>query len=75
MWGQQDNEPENGRRPTTTWRTNEIIRDAYAIPLDPLAPPGLYQIEIGLYDPVTGIRLLLDDGSDHRILTTIRVAP
>ena len=75
LWGQQDNEPENGRRPTTTWRTNEIIRDAYAIPLDPLAPPGLYQIEIGLYDPVTGIRLLLDDGSDHRILTTIRVAP
>lgn len=73
LWGQQDNEPENGRRPTTTWRTDEIIRDAYAIPLDPLAPPGVYQIEIGLYDPITGARLLLDDGSDHRILTTIRV--
>ncbi|MCC6606727.1 MAG: glycosyltransferase family 39 protein [Anaerolineae bacterium] len=73
LWGQQDNEPENGRRPTTTWRTDEIIRDAYAIPLDPLAPPGVYQIEIGLYDPITGVRLLLDDGSDHRILTTIRV--
>ncbi len=75
LWGQQDNEPENGRRPTTTWRTGEIIVDAYAIPLDPLAPPGTYQIEIGLYDPITGVRLLLQDGSDHRILTTIRVEP
>ncbi|MBK8902054.1 MAG: glycosyltransferase family 39 protein [Anaerolineaceae bacterium] len=75
LWGQQDNEPENGRRPTTTWRTDEVIRDAYAIPLDPLAPPGVYQIEIGLYDPITGVRLPLDDGSDHRILTTIRVEP
>ena len=75
LWGQQDNEPRNGRRPTTTWRTSEIIVDAYAIPLDPLAPPGVYQIEIGLYDPVTGERLLLSDGTDHRILTTIRVEP
>jgi 4-amino-4-deoxy-L-arabinose transferase-like glycosyltransferase len=73
LWGQQDNEPENGRRPTTTWRTDEIILDAYAIPLDPLVPAGVYQIEIGLYDPITGQRLLLGDGSDHRILTTIRV--
>ena len=73
LWGQQDNEPQNGRRPTTTWRTEEIIVDSYAIPLDDFAQAGVYQIEIGLYDPVTGQRLLLSNGSDHRILTTIRV--
>ncbi len=75
LWGQQDNEPVNGHRPTTTWRTEEIIVDAYAIPLDALAPPSVYQVEIGLYDPITGVRLLLSDGSDHRVLTTIRVEP
>ena len=75
LWGQQDNEPGNGRRPTTTWRTSEVIVDAYAIPLDPQAPPGIYQIEVGLYDPISGQRLLLSDGTDFRILTTIRVDP
>jgi mannosyltransferase len=75
LWGQQDNEPDNNQRPTTTWRSREIVVDAYAIPLDPQAPPGVYQIVIGLYDPVTGERLLLGDSSDHHILTTIRVEP
>jgi mannosyltransferase len=75
LWGQQDNEPDNNRRPTTTWRSREIIVDAYAIPLDPQAPPGVYQIVIGFYDPVTGDRLRLSDGSDYHILMTIRVEP
>ena len=25
LWGQQDNEPLNGTRPTSTWRTDEVI--------------------------------------------------
>jgi 4-amino-4-deoxy-L-arabinose transferase-like glycosyltransferase len=73
LWGQQDNEPQNGRRPTTTWRAGELIVDSYAIPLDAQAPPGVYQIEVGLYDPLTGQRLLLSDGRDHLILTMVQV--
>lgn len=74
LWGQQDNEPVSNTRPTTTWRSNEVIVDHYAIPLQPQTPAGAYQVEIGLYDPITGVRLWVTEGSeplDHLILTTI----
>ena len=28
------------------------------------APPGLYKVEIGLYNPATGVRYLTSEGSD-----------
>ncbi len=75
LWGQQDNEPVSNTRPTTTWRSGELIVDSYAIPTAAHTPPGTYTIEIGLYNPVTGERLLVTrDGetADHLILTTIK---
>jgi 4-amino-4-deoxy-L-arabinose transferase-like glycosyltransferase len=80
LWGQQDNEPVNLTRPTTSWRTGEVIVDRYAIPIAGHAPPGAYQIEVGMYDPATGERLpVLDEGgtavSDHLILSEIEVFP
>ncbi len=80
LWGQSDSEPAANTRPTTTWRAGEVIVDEYAIPLAADAPAGVYRIEIGLYDPLTGQRLpLLDaDGApaaDHLIVTTVDVAP
>ena len=83
LWGQQDNEPVNGTRPTSTWRTGEVIVDSYAILLEQQAPTGRYTVEIGLYDPATGERLpVLDDAvgfkqgqsvADHLILTHLMV--
>ncbi len=73
LWGQQDNEPVNNTRPTTTWRSGEVIVDSYAIPIAPHAPPGAYQIEIGLYDPVTGSRLLTLAGEDHLVVTAVDI--
>jgi hypothetical protein len=78
LWGQQDNEPANGARPTSTWRSGEVIVDRYAIPLDPGTPPGEYTIEVGLYHPATLERLpVLDDrghpAADHIVLTTIEI--
>lgn len=80
LWGQVDNEPAAGSRPTTSWRTDEVIVDTYAIPVQPDAPPGAYRIEVGLYEPVSGQRLaVLDENgapaADHVILTTIEVVP
>lgn len=80
LWGQQDNEPAAGSRPTTTWRTGVVIVDEYAIPVAPDAPPGTYRLEIGLYDPITGVRLpvLSDDGepaADHVVLGNVTVGP
>lgn len=73
LWGQQDNEPINNTRPTTTWRTGEVITDRYAIPLTADAPAGVYQVEIGLYDPATGVRLPILDGPDFVILDSVTV--
>ncbi|MGB1249790.1 MAG: glycosyltransferase family 39 protein [Candidatus Promineifilaceae bacterium] len=73
LWGQQDNEPNNGKRPTTSWRDSEIIIDRYAMPILPNAPTGRYRIEIGLYNPITGNRLPLTDTHNHLILDTIEI--
>jgi 4-amino-4-deoxy-L-arabinose transferase-like glycosyltransferase len=78
LWGQQDNEPVSGSRLTTTWQVDEVIVDSYAISVHPQAPPGPYTIEIGLYDPATGLRLpVLDEqgrvAADHLLLTQVSV--
>ncbi|MEZ4517426.1 MAG: hypothetical protein R3C44_11545 [Chloroflexota bacterium] len=78
LWGQVDNEPAANSRPTTTWRGAEVIRDEYTIPVAPDAPPGIYHVEVGLYNPVSGERLpvLGGDGlpsADHVVLGDIEV--
>ncbi|MBL7198716.1 MAG: glycosyltransferase family 39 protein [Anaerolineae bacterium] len=78
LWGQQDNEPANGTRPTSTWRTDEVIVDEYAISLHPQSPAGRYTVEIGLYDPATGERLAVVDelgqaAADHLLLANVAV--
>ena len=54
--GQRDSVPMKGRYPVTTWQQGETIVDRYAIPVDDDAPAGLYQIEIGMYDPADGAK-------------------
>ncbi len=71
LWGQQDNEPVSGKRPLPTWRTNELIVDSYGMPTALNAPDGRYTLEIGLYNPVTGDRLLTEAGADHILLSPI----
>jgi 4-amino-4-deoxy-L-arabinose transferase-like glycosyltransferase len=57
LYGQVDQPPGAGAFPTTGWLRGEYITDAYTIPIAPNAPPGNYQIEIGLYNSNTGQRL------------------
>ena len=78
VWGQQDNEPVNGARPTSTWRSGEVIEDVYALQVDPRAPAGSYAIEVGMYDPATLLRLAILDSAgqatgDHVVLATVRI--
>lgn len=81
LWGQQDNEPVNGRRPTTGWRPGEVIIDAYAMPVAANAPAGTYTLEVGLYDPISGARLPVVDETgtavaDHVVLeTAVTITP
>lgn len=58
LYGQQDNLPSRGTAPTTSWIPGEYIADEYNIQIKPEAPPGEYRIEIGMYDAVTGMRLV-----------------
>ena len=78
LWAQQDNEPVNNKRPTSSWRSEEVIVDPYEMTLPTNTPAGLYSLEIGLYDAIGGERLLLVDesgtaASDHIILTQLNV--
>jgi len=57
MWGQKDNPPVKGSRPTTTWVKGEYITDEYTIPIQPNAPEGNYTLYIGFYNPQTMERL------------------
>jgi hypothetical protein len=65
VWGQKDNIPVKGTYPTTGWVEDEVITDEYEIFVKAEAPPGEYQIEVGMYDAATGQRLPVfdEDGS------------
>lgn len=54
---QQDNPPVFGTQPLSLWQLGDYVRDPYTFPVALDAPSGQYDLEIGLYDPVTGVRL------------------
>ena len=68
---QGDAPPLGGRWPTSLWRPGVALDDEHTIPLPADLPPGSYRLRVGLYEPQTGRRLLLPDGSDALLLTTL----
>jgi len=58
LW-QQDLEPVQGTYPTSHWLNGEVVIDEYTIELPGDLAPGLYPLEVGLYLPETGHRLLV----------------
>ncbi len=75
---QQDSEPIGGSRPTTTWRTGEVLRDHIGILIPPGTASGEYRLVVGMYRPDTGQRLpvLNEEGivvGDSVALSTIQV--
>ena len=67
IWGQIDNIPVKGTYPTTGWVEGEVITDEYEIAIKSDAPPGDYQIEVGMYDAATGQRLPIFDKGGARL--------
>jgi hypothetical protein len=62
IWGQEDIGPVHGTYPTSQWKEGEIIEDIHSVHLSYEAPPGEYQIEVGLYLLSTMARLpVLDE--------------
>ncbi len=77
LYAQKDNLHPGGA-PTTTWRAREYDVDRHTIVIPAGTPPGDYWIEIGMYDPHHGARLLRDDANgaepaDRFILGPIHV--
>lgn len=77
IWGQQDQIP-GGQMPTSGWLPGTQLADSYAVSLDPDILSGEYDVQVGLYEPRTGQRLLAvsSDGTplgDSVSLLTITV--
>ncbi len=75
---QDDAVPGRGTLPTTSWVRGEVLLDSYTLVVPAGALTGTYQIELGLYDAITGSRLPVWDSSgasvgDSLILTKVRI--
>lgn len=66
VWAGSDEMPQRGAAPTSQWQPGQRIKDQVQLMLPANAPPGIYYIEIGLYDPATVERLTVN-GSDAGI--------
>lgn len=80
IYAQQDNPPQRGLYPTTSWSRGEYVRDEYELAINPAALAGDYVIEVGMYDVATGKRLSLlgadEKPLDNRVLLgKVRVGP
>jgi hypothetical protein len=77
--GQRDSEPVGGTRPTTSWKPGELLSDNYGLLIPPGAPPGEHLLRVGIYDPASGQRLVVNSsggaGGDAVDLARIAVAP
>ena len=74
LLAQHDGVPGSGSRPTTTWEPGQAVFDRHGAFL-PAQVPGRIRVWVGLYDPATGERLPLPDGSDRLELTTLEGLP
>jgi hypothetical protein len=76
---QVDHIPGDGAFPTTGWLPGEIIIDEFSVPLPKDESSASLELEVGIYDPATGVRLLVIDPpqmGDHILLPdTIMVGP
>lgn len=70
---QLDLQPLGNTRPTTTWKANQILRDAYMLPLPANLAPGSYQLHIGLYDASSGARLTTPDNQNEIDLGSVQI--
>jgi hypothetical protein len=61
LWSQDDGPPQDGRISTQSWTVGTHYRDVYQVPLANV-PSGTYELRVGLYDPVSGIRIPTESG-------------
>jgi hypothetical protein len=64
---QHDSPPRDGDFPTGAWRDGDNVPDSHRLLLPPGLAPGLYQLQVGLYNPADGARVPAFDGEGVRL--------
>jgi mannosyltransferase len=68
-----DSQPANGAAPTSSWQLGQTITDTRGIQLPADAPPGRYNVVIGLYRFPSFERLALSDGQTEAVVHVIEI--
>jgi hypothetical protein len=66
-WDGDDHQPHDGLYPTSDWGAGEMVRDTFTLTVPVDAPPGLYDVQVGWYDPATDERLPVGEGTAFRV--------
>ncbi len=66
-WSGDDHQPHEGKYPTSAWGPGEMVRDTFVLTVPADAPPGLYDVQMGWYDPATNERLPVGEGTTFRV--------
>jgi hypothetical protein len=67
---QSDAVPAGGARPTNEWLMGEYVADTHELAWRETGYSGPARLAVGLYDPLTGVRLPTADGGDLFLLPT-----
>jgi 4-amino-4-deoxy-L-arabinose transferase-like glycosyltransferase len=67
LWAQHDGAPECDINPTTRWEPGQIIPDSHIVSLPENMPTGPMPLLVGMYDLLSGERLLPPNGADGAV--------
>jgi hypothetical protein len=76
IWAQQDKPLQP---PSSSWSIGQVVSDTYELKIKPDAPLGVYDVEVGMYDPLKNferLRVVTDDGritENYVLLGKVRV--
>jgi hypothetical protein len=62
---------------TILWANGEVVEDGFAVPVLPTAPPGIYNLHVGLYKPTNGqpVSLPLVQNGQTTEATSVVIGP
>lgn len=86
VFARSDAMPAAWMRPTSTWQPGEVIEDRHTLTIDRDAPPGTWQLIVGMYElketpqgqQFVRLRVITSDGGqaeDYVALTRVKVDP
>lgn len=71
---QQDGPPDGGQYPTQRWASGVRFFEQRSVPIPVDLKPGRYRLLVGLYDPVTGVRVSAINGPQASVSDLALVA-